>query len=558
MARERLGFPLKGATDRTSFEDTPEGFAPVNYLLNVRPRDVFEGRERGGQRPGLVGLATASGEAWGKVGEGPIQLIQSIERPARIEGYEIGACRDAFVNFDSRDGATQLAGNLYVAKGKTTTRPGVIRNADIGDALTFSGRGSPPSRLYVESAAFYGENALFGALNELPGNESGSTSEHFLFKTYFAAGRPGGGFGSPQWEAISQTGLPLDGATPVQPYPCDAVCAFAPGMGYEGDNLNGVGFAALSNPLSVNGERDWAYLAAFDLTASSAHLITSVNPRFAEQGPGGAPAKPGAQEIRALRPVVQNGRAYVYFTYRANPMVHSKIGRFDVTGFTTASGTFSHDGLSGAVQIDGSGLDETAINYPRGATPGDVCVAPNGAVYFTRSSTGYGRVGTALEIDPLNPSRVPVTVVKINPAGTAFEWEIGWRATGAPDLAGLGVREPEVTCCDCDSDGVYVGSHDGWIAKLDQQDGRVRWQARTASGNRITGCRIDPKDGNPIFSGGSNVPGEGQTGFAFAFKVDRTNGRQMWNLKAPGETAIGRCLDVHPTSDLFVIGKYSK
>lgn len=569
MPRQRLRFPIKGATDRPAYQDVPEGYAPLSMMLNVRPRDVLEGRERGGQRPGLMGVADAAGTVWPQLGEGPIQAIAAIERPARIQGYEIGACREAFEEFDPREGATTLEGTLYVAKGLRSTRPGFIRNADIGDALSFVGRGGG-SELYIESARFYGDNLIFGGVNELPGREAGSTSEHFLFKARWAAGRPGGGWGSPQWTEIQQTGLPSDGATPVLPYPCESVAAFLPSDSYGGTFLNGVGFAAVTNSVSVNGTRDWGYIAAFDLTADTNQLITSVHPRFEEIGPGAGdpanpnpvpPANPGAHEVRAIKKAVVGGRPFLYFTYRAAPMAYSKVGRFDVNAFTTSSGTFGYDGLNGAVQVDGANLTFFSANYPRGCTPGDVSVAPDGSVYYTRSSTGWGprSDGTTVNDEhPLFPARTPITVVKINAAGDLIVWEVGWRQTGNPIFDGLGVREPEATCCAADDEGVYVGSHDGYVAKLASADGRILWQKRAASGNAIEGVEIDPEDGNPIFAGGGSLVGESPSEDAFVFKVDRSNGRVLWRLAAPGSQFVGRCVDVHTTRDLLLIGKFAK
>lgn len=80
-----IPFPIKGINENWAFGRQPEGTTPD--ALNVRPYDVFEGRLRGGQRPGHTKYYTSPVN-----GANPIQAIDQVTRaydPAAIEADEL-------------------------------------------------------------------------------------------------------------------------------------------------------------------------------------------------------------------------------------------------------------------------------------------------------------------------------------------------------------------------------------------------------------------------------------------------------------------------------------
>lgn len=68
-----IQFPLKGINEQWAFGQQPQGTTPA--ALNVRPYDVFEGRLRGGQRPGHTKYFTSAVN-----GVNPIQAIDQVTR----------------------------------------------------------------------------------------------------------------------------------------------------------------------------------------------------------------------------------------------------------------------------------------------------------------------------------------------------------------------------------------------------------------------------------------------------------------------------------------------
>jgi hypothetical protein len=548
MTATRVIFPFRGAADRPAYISLPGDTAPVELILNVRPQEAVAGRERGGQRPGLVEITDPAGVPWGAVGSGPIQAITSIARPAEVVGFSLGACVSTHQRWESRE-SEAISGNVYTLRGR-------------GAKLSLSrfcsvGAGSVGTARQIVDVRWSGPRHLVGGMNE---NPITGANESIVWRNSITSGLPNNGFGSPEFTAYANFD-PNDGTVSVTggPWPMEEAAVF-----YRDVDLGLTLFAAhsitaLSPPSEPNSK---GYIVAYNLaTAGLATVTTGVNyirpdgvvynestpgtPSTLAEGSIASAGLRGAREVTGLVASDLYGQRFLYFCYHSRVGNESMVGRFNVRNFHSTGFDLSGD-LSGAFQINGAGFAVQAgnfvvptsaldphflsVNYPRAGRPMGVAIDPLGYVYWVQSSAGTGPnpnpagPGYRPEYHPDYPGHKPVTVCKVDPEGTRFEWEAETRKADGDGWSRI--NDPELIWVQADERGCYVGGRrvrGASVFGINGDSGNARWTFD--SGGRAYDAALDPQDGNLWVVGERNTAWAGAAGRAAnIWKLDRDSG----------------------------------
>lgn len=587
--QKRVFFPFRGASDRKAFIDTPGDLAPLGSIINVRDLDSIGSRERGGQRPGLIEITDSAGTAWGQLNAGPVQGIIGIPRAAKVTGYTLGAGAGTHVAWESR-AATNISANLYILRNKNS-EPYLSRYHAIGTAADFE----DATDRDLTACIWTGAAALAGGVNENPFD---TDSDDLIFKTSFTNGAANNGFGSPGWTTMTNwdTGSAAY-STLGGPWPTEAVSIF-----YGDTTLENVLFVASSvtagRTVSATTEPlNKGYLIAYNITGTGVLSVAVgkvarlrlFGKVYNEATPGTASTltqgtvlvNSGAIEIPAIQCKEVGGVKALYFVYDAARRGEAMVGRLDVGSIATTGldltlstgGAFQTNGAAFAVRandftVPSNALDfhYLSVNYPRGAKPTAIDVDSDGYVYYTCSSAGEGVYSDTAagnyrpDHHPDYPGHRPVTVCKVDPAGTRFEWEAVTNYSNT-ELGYTRIGDPELIWCRADDDGCYVGGrtiNDANVFALNADDGGIRWKWRSgASGgsSRTYAAKLDPDDGNVWVVGDRTNTWQGVTNSKYAnvWKLDKESGTVLISHDiGPGTNAIS--IDINPSNGLIAIG----
>lgn len=582
---KRVFFPFRGAVDRGPYINTPGDAAPLATIINVRPLDPIGGRERGGKRPGLREVQTAAGEAWGPIGDGPIQAIHAIARAATQTGYKLGTGAATHIGWESRY-AGDLADNLYILRNKDAALY-LSRSHSFGTAANFN----DATDRDLTAVCWYDTNKLAGAVNE---NPPATDLDNIIWKSSFTNGAANDGFGSPGWTEMDNwdtgsSAYSVNGG----PWPTEKVAVF-----YGDDDLGDKLFVASSitaaNPATE--PHNIGYLVAYDLDGTGVAAVSAGVARLRLFGKVYNEATPGDASTLTLGSVLQNKGAIeitdivckevddvkaVYFCYDAARRGEAMVGRIDVTNLATTGldltlstgGAFQTNGAAFAVTAQdfsaaASALDPhyLSINYPRGGKPTAVDVDPSGYVYFACTSAGEGVTpDPALsnyreDHHPDYAGHHPINVCKVDPAGTYFVWE---SVTNISSTEGgyARIADPELTWLKADELGCYCGGRtvgNANVFAINAADGGVRWKWRSGAAggsSRTYAAAIDPDDGHVWVVGDRTNTWEGvvSSRYANVWKLDRESGDVLhYHDIGPGTNAIS--LSINPENGFLAVG----
>ncbi len=564
----RIYFPFKGATDGSAFIETPGDAVPYGTIKNVRPKDAIGGRMRGGQRPAVRQVKDSAGTAWGRVGDGPIDLITSMAVPSRITGYRPGAAIQSPDAWENKPSAAN-AGDVFLLRN-SSDYPFQSRALSVPTSAFTNGTRN------ITDLCWTSASQVFGLAND---NPVGANHEAFRFHADFAIGDSNDGFG----------------ASPYTTYP-DFLSGHYPGNAVDcfpttGGILDHYVFAAITDDVTatppIPANRPFGYVVAYNVSDQT--LGNSASPNC--QVTGGSQITDGLQGAWSVKDIKCMARDsggptgyYLYFCYVAGIQSESFIGRYNVTALASFPDdtVFSLDTPgAGAFQIDGStfaaDLNDTtarAVNYPRGAIPTSVAVDSDGMVYFTRGSTGYGPTDIPVN-RPDYVGSVPVTVCKVDPYPASdtygFIWESSTNvnpAEAATDRAAY----PELLFCLADDTGVYAGGRmvgGASLFKLRTEDGGPAWNTPWFhSTSNSAAPTLTPSlyaaafdvDGHIIVVGTRSNTWSGVTSGRYAniWKVDASSGATIWaydlhdDTSATGVDALS--ISVNATTGQIAVG----
>lgn len=577
---------MGGETDRAPLTETPGKFAPPGTMLNARPIDNIAGHERGGQRPGLVEMTDAAGTPWGKLGESGVQVIAPIQRQASISGFTLGSSTGTHSIWESRL-AGDLAANLYILRNKDATLE-LSRHTMIGDAVAFE----DPTDRDLACVVWTGEAAVAGGVNE---NPFVTDLDSRVFKADYLAGEAENGFGSPaytyfnNWDPGSSTYTTLGGPWPSEH--CDIFYDHAT-LG----NILFIGSSVVAVTVGMTAEpKTQGFVIAYDISGTAVYAPISgpsiqrpygTTYNLHKASPvGSISTNPGATEVYDVQCVELGGKQYLFFCYAAIVDSEAGVGRYDVSNF--ANNGFSLNlGDSGFVQLNGATFAYKsnnysvptnplephllAKNYPRGCRPTSVSVDPLGYLYVTRSSTGWGPqeasevggLGPTLTVAMSHPDfagATPITVVKIDPIGSQFEWESVTNVDPSEPYA-TRINSPELRTSACDGDAVYVAGREiggANVFALRSEDGGVIWKWRSCAvgaGTFVNRVKIDPQSGNLWVAGGRTNTWQGNDStYANIWLLDRVTGEVLKHHDLGPSTAI-LDFDINPVTGRIVVG----
>lgn len=581
---KRVSFPMRGASDRYAYIDIPGDLAPIGTILNVRPDVRSPGSElgRGGQRPGLREAQDPDGNPWGPVGDGPIQLIYALPRAAAVDGFQLGAGVSTH-GFWENHLSQKLAGNLFVLRRTgTATRPSLARHLSVG---TFD-----PGEFEVETlrdltaACWTDQQSLAGGVNENP--VTTGDRDAIIFKATYTVGGANNGFGSPGWTEFSNPFDPALETSTIGPFPIEALDHFYGNTGVLGNVLfvSHTVRAILGEPLNKG------FVAAYPI--DQVGLTQLVRPFFPvyNEAVAGTPSSavltsvspnPGAIEVTDVRCEQVGGVNSVYVAYDANPNSEACIARYNVNQWAThglsqgipGSGGFQVNGITFAVaaQVFGPTIDPLqahylSINYPRGARPMGVSVAPDGSVYWVQSSTGWGpnyAGGANPSHHPNYQGARPITVCKVNAAGTYFEWE-SVTSVDPGESYTTRIGDPELRWVEADADGCFCGGREVLGSNcfaVNSDDGGIRWRWRSGTvggGSKLFAAALDPGDGHLWVTGdrvdswlGHSAPGTGV--YAQLWKLHKESGEVLSSYDV-GASVAGLSLDINPATLMLLLG----
>lgn len=580
---KRRYFPFRGASDRRAYVETPGDIAPFGAMENVRPRDPVGGRERGGQRPGLAEASTTDGDAWGAVGDGPIQNIASMTKVPEITGYTTGDSTATHAAWDSRESEV-WKGNFYVLRGRES-KPSMSRWLSAATAGDFEDATDRDGSAVVWTAA----RQIAGAVNE---NPLATSLDNLIFKASYTTGGANHGFGSPAWTAMDDWdsgGITTAGG----PWPTEDL-AFFYNDSVQTDALFAAGTVITDSPLS---EIPAGYIICYDIDGTALKTVGAGKRNYerpfgktyktATPGSGdptvvgsAAPAgRQGATEVASLWPYEEADQRYVYFCYNAGCQNEAWVGRYDVTAFATYGFDLAGLPQSGGFQIDGAHFANIAndftrpsdgrsphylaINYPRGARPTGIAVDSLGYVYVTRSSTGWGPYGgLGGDQHPDYAGAKPVTIFKVDPAGTQFEWEVATHVSSTESYD-TKISTPELTWVTCDDAGPYCGGRnidDHNVFALNASDGGIRWKKRLSApaGTSAMHCGIiDPLDPTALWVGGDRCTtwedSPAGNPYANLWKLSVESGEVLAYFDL-GPTVSVLSIDINPVTGLIAVG----
>lgn len=512
----KLIFPVRGASNASSFIEQPGDTAPFEALRNVRPYSSAKDRPRGGQRPSIVKSLEFDFD-------GEFQAMEVVSRASFVTGYQESNCTAV-------GGVTRLAGAL---QGQVWwLKPNLSMYHDIYDS---GGTGTENAACVAVSKTQ--PRMCYGLTYHSAPNTTGHVAAYNTTDKEF------------QWEAIiAEAGVNrfvntvefgreyvfVTTNTQVQVY--DAMTGGLIGLrelGIAGDNLASEVVCARA---WINPETNIEYL----FVAFNGIDTASVLPNTGETITGGDQAS----------------------------MFRSGVAKFVVSG--------SNDLTPGELSMVqyGTALDpsdpwweyahktfrvsENTIGRPHGCWVNDLAVASDGSVFVARTNQGWGPNPAYL----VNGSQAPyVTVFKIDPDGV-MAWErdtdsiksAGY-STGNNDIPTGPTDDPSILAVAVDGDdNVYAagrrnaaGATDGAnVFYLDGAGGGEFWRQNLSGTIRQSAAFVDPTDNNCWFAGDRNSDWTGASStMAHLWKTNQFGGAVLrhFDLNEANKSATGVCVD---------------
>lgn len=580
---KRVSFPLKGASDRYAYIDIPGDLAPIGTILNVRPDVTSPGSElgRGGQRPGLREARDPDGVPWGRVGDGPIQLIYALPRAAAVDGFQLGAGISTHAYWESHL-SQKLVGNLFVLRRTGTSgKPSMARNHSIG--TVGAGDFEVETLRDLTAACWTDQQSLAGGVNENP--VTTGDRDAIIFTATYTVGGANNGFGTPGWTELSNPFDPPLLTNTVGPFPIESCDHFYGNSG----TLGGVLFVSHSVRAILGEAVNKGILVGYNLDGSGPVPMTRPFFTVYNETVTGTPSSAAAFSVSVNAGAIEctqvlceqvGGVNSLYVSYDANPNSEACIGRYNVNdwaahGFNQVipgSGGFQVNGITFAVQagVFGPTVDPLqphylSINYPRGARPMGVAVDPDGFVYWVQSSTGWGpnyNGGANPSHHPNYQGARPVTVCKVDPAGLNFEWESATHVDPGESYT-TRISDPELRWVVADIDGCYCGGREVLGANcfaVNSADGGIRWKFRTgavAAALKLFDGALDPGDGHLWVTGDRTDSWTGHAPvvgvYAQLWKLHRESGAVLAFYDI-GASLAGLSLDFNPATEMLLLG----
>ncbi len=545
----KLPKPLRGASNRSAYIDTPGEFNPFPILGNFRAFGGLTDRPRGGKRAGLKKTFARPLKS-GYAGQAAI----SMTRASAVIGRQLGSCRDMGTGTSVQSGI--LLGQVWSLDDAASM--------DWKYYLDVTGVGGPSDNDGVAVAVHPDDDFVAIASNYTIAGDGVYTiarlSTDGAFSWRYNATYTAGKTQSVERIRVSKL------------YTWAVLYNEVSGGAFLIALRNDTGALAFSSTLgglANQGVDLCIHTSAAGVETLYVAFLGSAKVGTYDGGIGGGAIKAGRWALHFRTGVMKfsiDSTAYggsVAVAQSFGTQLQNGDAYFDNTLGTTPHGTWR--------------LSEHSEWKPHGGEITGIACDPDGNLYIAKRNQGWGPNDTIPEFQPDGATEGYRTVLKVSPAGTLLwsadtdsileEYDPGTYPF-YNDLSFVGDTTPDasIMCIAADANGVYVAGrrNAGSVSafKLRPDDGVMEWQANLMDATRsVRSVAIDPVDGNPVFVGDDNASWDGASSLhAHLWKLSAVDGGVLktFSLSPDNAADLVSALDVAVSSDghVFYVSEY--